>query len=130
MRQRNTQVSVTLVGTDHQPTCFGDPEVHAGDADLAGEKLISQMLACGFGQVFRIGCSGIGAEVLVKRLTHFLFLDVNRRQHEMAGSLPAQLHNSLAQVRVDDLDAKSRDLATRRDTVEGTMKREIAGFRG
>ena len=46
-----------------------------------------------------------GAQVLVEQLADLFLLDVNRRQHDVAGRLVPQLHDPLAQVGVDDFDA-------------------------
>ena len=46
-----------------------------------------------------------GAQVLVEQLADLFLLDVNRRQHDVAGRLVPQLHDPFAQVGVDDFDA-------------------------
>ena len=46
----------------------------------AAMNLSAQVRASGFGQVVRVRRSLLGPQVLVKRLAHFLLLDVNRRQ--------------------------------------------------
>ncbi len=71
----------------------------------AAMNLLAQMPARRFGQVVRIGGSLLGPQMLVKRLAHLLLLDVDGRQHDVAGRLVAQLHDPFAQVGVDHLDA-------------------------
>ena len=44
-------------------------------------------------------------QMLVERLAHFSLLDVNGRQHDVAGRLLPQLDDPFAQVGVDHFDA-------------------------
>ena len=47
----------------------------------------------------------VGAQLAVEQLADFFLLDVDRRQHDVAGVLVAELHDPLAEVGVDHLDA-------------------------
>ena len=63
------------------------------------------MLSGGFGEVLRIGCSFVCSQMCVKAVADFFLFDMDGRQHNVTGRLFAQLHDPLAQIRINDSNA-------------------------
>ena len=103
--QRGAEVGIAFVGAHHHATGFGDGEVDAGQAGTGGEEMFAQVGACGVGQVGRVVVAGLGAEFFVEQLGDLFLLQVNCRHHDVARRLVAQLHDALAEVGIDYLDA-------------------------
>ena len=66
-RQRNPKVRIALVCTNNKATRFRDRKIDPGDADFPRQEFVTQMLSCCFGQILRVGCSGVGSQVFVVR---------------------------------------------------------------
>jgi hypothetical protein len=104
-RQVGPQVGVAFVGTHHEAPCFGDRKIYPRDGNVGAEKLFAQVPAGGFGEVLRVGGAFLGAQVLVEEFADVPLLEVNGRQHDVAGRLVAELHDAFAQVGVDHFHA-------------------------
>ncbi|MNT89647.1 hypothetical protein D3C72_2304160 [compost metagenome] len=63
--------------------------------------MLTQVGARGVGQVGRVVVAGLGTQLLVKQFRDLFLLQVNRRHHDVARWLVAQLHDALAQIGVD-----------------------------
>ena len=77
-----------------------------GDSGLRGEELLAQVRARDLGERGRIVERPAALpSSRVEELADLFRLEVDRRQHDVARRLAAQLHDPLAEVGVDDLDA-------------------------
>ena len=104
-RQRGAEIGVALVRAHDDAAGLGDREVHAGEAGLRGEELLAQVRARHRGERGRIVEPVGAAELAVEQRADLGALEVDRREHDVARRLAAQLHDPLAEVGVDHLDA-------------------------
>ncbi len=106
IRQRASQVGIALVGTDDECPLVCQRKIDARHRRIGTKKFFAQMLACGTGQVMRIGTGDVGSEMFAENFGDALFFHMNRRQHDMAGRFMRQLHDPLAEVRIGHVDTQ------------------------
>ena len=104
-RQRNAQVSVSLIGAHDKTTGLGYRKVDPGDSDFAREKLPPQVAASSFSKILRIRSTFVGSQMFMKGVADFLFLDVNGRHHNMARGFFSELNDPFSQVGINNIDA-------------------------
>jgi uncharacterized membrane protein len=103
-RQSRSEVGIPFIGHDDEGTGLSDSEVHTGDAGLRCEESASQVFASNRGQ--RVGVLEICGAVhfFVEELADFSTLEMDRGHDDVARGLVAELHDALAEIRIDDFN--------------------------
>ena len=104
-RERGAHVGVALVRADDHAAGLRDREVHAGEAGLRRHEPLAEVPARRLGELLRIREPLRRAEVVVEELADLLLLLVDGGQHDVGGRLARELHDPLAEIGVDHLDA-------------------------
>jgi hypothetical protein len=96
-RQGRHQPGIALVGHQRQAAVFGHRQVGAADAQIGGQKGLTQPASRHghqMGDIVRLGLPRLGTE----QLCHLVAEQVDGGHHHVTGTLPGQLHDPLAQV--------------------------------
>ena len=102
--KRRSKIGIAFVRDDDEASGFGDGEVDAGESGFGFQKTISKVSARDVGQLSRIIEVRCASHFLRKKFADFRSLQMNGWHHDMAGGFAPKLHDSLAEIRVDDFD--------------------------
>src|SRR5579872_1104822 len=105
IREMRAHIGIAFIGADHELPRLRNGEVHPGQRYAAGQEFLPQMQSRGMCQELRIGIAGRRPQMLMEDLAYFFLFLVYTRQYDMAGRLPCQLDDALAQIGIDYVDA-------------------------
>ena len=106
LRAGGGHVGIALVGAYHDVARLGNAEVGTGHAGLGGEELVAQRQARPVGEIRGVVVAHVVADAfLLEELAHVVVAQVDGGHDNVAGLLPLQLDDALAEVGLDDLDA-------------------------